>query len=97
MHKSALLPLAALCLAVAAPAQPPAATPGATLTGHVLCADTNAPARFAKVILKSTAPSGPGDDIFGALSNAETSNVSRCLPTAMLRCLCRSTRPSPMG
>ena len=73
-----LLPLAAL--ATLATAQPPAATPGATLTGRVLCADTNAPARFAKVILKSTAPSGPGDDIFGALSalgNADSKDPSK--------------------
>ena len=27
---------------------------GSTVTGHVFCADTNAPARFAKVLLKST-------------------------------------------
>src|SRR5579871_3765298 len=32
-----------------------AQVPGSTITGHVFCADTNAPARFAKVLLKSAA------------------------------------------
>ena len=35
---------------------------GATITGHVILGDTNAPARFAKVYLKSTVPSHAGDD-----------------------------------
>jgi hypothetical protein len=35
---------------------------GSTLTGHVICGDTNAPARFAKVFLKSTSPDHAGDD-----------------------------------
>jgi len=35
---------------------------GATVSGHVICADTNAPARFAKVFLKSTAPDHTGED-----------------------------------
>lgn len=35
---------------------------GATVSGHVICADTNAPARFAKVFLKSTVPDHTGED-----------------------------------
>jgi hypothetical protein len=41
----------------------------ATLSGRVICADTNGPARFAKVVLKSTTASkSSGDDIFSALA-----------------------------
>ena len=35
---------------------------GSTISGHVFCADTNAPARFAKVLLKSAAPNHAGED-----------------------------------
>lgn len=42
----------------------------ATLTGHVICADTNAPARFAKVLLKSASPSQSNDDFLGILNAA---------------------------
>jgi hypothetical protein len=35
---------------------------GATVTGHVICADTNGPARFAKVFLKSSVPDHTGED-----------------------------------
>lgn len=35
---------------------------GATINGHIYCGDTNAPARFARVILKSTTPSSFGSD-----------------------------------
>ena len=35
---------------------------GSTVTGHVSCADTNAPARFAKVLLKSTEGDHSGED-----------------------------------
>ena len=37
---------------------------GATVTGRVTFADTNGPARFSKVLLKSVAP---GDDLFSEL------------------------------
>jgi len=36
---------------------------GSTVTGRVLCADSNAPARFAKVLLKSTEPDHSGEDL----------------------------------
>jgi hypothetical protein len=35
---------------------------GSTVTGHVYCADTNAPARFSKVLLKSTEADHRGDE-----------------------------------
>ena len=45
--------------------------PGGTVTGRVIFADTNGPARFAKVLLKSAKPSADAnDDIFAALGNA---------------------------
>jgi hypothetical protein len=54
-------------LTLAAAAQQPAA-PGSTVSGHVYCADTNAPARFAKVLLKSTQPNNSfGDDFLGRM------------------------------
>ncbi len=50
------------------PAVVPAAA-GGTVSGRVVCADTNGPARFGKVLLKSVAASSDdGDDLFGALS-----------------------------
>ncbi len=61
------LTLAAILLPLAAQAQQPT-TRGATVTGTILCADTSAPARFAKVLLKSTTPkSGFGDDFIGQM------------------------------
>jgi hypothetical protein len=44
--------------------------PGGTVTGRVIYADTNGPARFAKVLLKSVAPSDAGDNPFAALMDA---------------------------
>jgi hypothetical protein len=40
---------------------------GSTVTGHVFCGDSNAPARFAKVLLKSTTASNSGDDFIKKL------------------------------
>ena len=48
--------------ALSAQAQQSPYVVGSTLTGHVICGDTNAPARFAKVFLKSTAPDHTGED-----------------------------------
>jgi hypothetical protein len=52
-------------------AQKPPVVPvaGGTVSGRVICADTNGPARFGKVLLKSVAASSDdGDDLFSALS-----------------------------
>jgi hypothetical protein len=43
---------------------------GSTISGHVFCADTNAPARFAKVLLKSTTPSDAGNDFMKGILDA---------------------------
>jgi hypothetical protein len=43
------------------------------VTGHVFCADTNAPARFAKVLLKSTEGDHSGEDFIKKL----TANIEK--------------------
>lgn len=40
-----------------------------TVTGHVVCADTGAPARFARVVLKSAKPSHAGQDMMQGMIN----------------------------
>ena len=42
---------------------------GGTVSGRVICADTNGPARFGKVLLKSVVASDEGDDLLSALNN----------------------------
>jgi hypothetical protein len=51
-----------LSLSIRMPAQPTPYVVGSTVTGTVFCADTSAPARFAKVVLKSIEPSHAGED-----------------------------------
>jgi hypothetical protein len=51
----------------------PAST--ATITGMVICADTNGPARLAQVILRSTTPSNAGAEVIKGLE--ELQNVTR--------------------
>jgi hypothetical protein len=67
MRFSALL-LASLLFAAA-----PLTAQQGTVIGHVYCADTNAPARFAKVLLKSTAPNPAGQ----AFMNQLQSNIEK--------------------
>jgi hypothetical protein len=57
----ALLSIVVL-LTVRVPAQQAAVDGGSTVIGHVNCADNNDPARFAKVLLRSTAPSHAAAD-----------------------------------
>jgi hypothetical protein len=65
--------LSALLLAPCLPAQTTNNyVNGSTVSGHVLCADTNAPARFAKVLLKSSTPDHAGEDMMNSmLSNIQ--------------------------
>jgi hypothetical protein len=42
---------------------------GSTVTGHVYRADSNAPARFARVLLKSATPSHTGEDFVNNMQN----------------------------
>src|ERR1700733_10053416 len=42
---------------------------GGSVRGFVTCADTNAPARFAKVLLKSTVPNHTGEDFMKSLED----------------------------
>ncbi len=65
-----LILVSALALVCSVPSSAQQQTPyvvGSTVSGHVYCSDTNAPARFAKVLLKSTAPSHAGDDFVKSL------------------------------
>ena len=72
-HHSFLL-LSALAVGCWLPSQVSAQqTPyvvGSTVIGHVYCADTNTPARFAKVLLKSATPSHTGEDFVKNIQNA---------------------------
>lgn len=74
MRFSGCLPLVlpALFLAARLPAQQTPYVVGSTVSGHVLCADTNAPARFAKVLLKSTSPSHAGEDMMKSITDSLT-------------------------
>lgn len=51
---------------------------GSTVSGHVFCADSNAPARFAKVLLKSTAPDNRGEEFIKRF----TENLQKMTPKA---------------
>ncbi len=56
-------------------AQTHSASPGATLSGHVVLADTDRPARFAAVYLKPVDPPDPGQDFFTVLMNSAITNM----------------------
>ena len=43
---------------------------GSTVTGHVFCADSNAPARFAKVLLKSTKGDHSGEEFLKSMTES---------------------------
>jgi hypothetical protein len=64
---AAMTLLLATSLTVVLRAQQTPYVVGGTVTGHVYCADSNAPARFAKVLLKSTAGGNSGDDFMKRL------------------------------
>jgi hypothetical protein len=67
---TALLPLLLVTsLAIISPAQQTPYVVGSTVTGHVFCADSNTPARFAKVLLKSTAGGNSGDEFMKRLQD----------------------------
>lgn len=59
----------ALLLPMRTPAQQAPYVAGSIVTGSVFCGDTNAPARFAKVVLKSTEPSHAGEDFMKNLQD----------------------------
>jgi hypothetical protein len=63
-----LLMFTSLCPKYAAAQQSPAVV-GSAVTGHVICADTNTPARFAKVLLKSTVPNHTGEDFVKSMQD----------------------------
>ncbi|MGA2851509.1 MAG: carboxypeptidase-like regulatory domain-containing protein [Terracidiphilus sp.] len=67
LYTAAMTMLLATSLAQVSRAQQTPYVVGSTVTGHVYCADSNAPARFAKVLLKSTAGGNSGDDFLKKL------------------------------
>ncbi|MDP9050417.1 MAG: carboxypeptidase-like regulatory domain-containing protein [Acidobacteriota bacterium] len=70
--RSTLLLTVPCLFALYLPAQQTPYVVGSTVSGHVFCADTNAPARFAKVLLKSTAPSHAGEDMMKNITDSMT-------------------------
>jgi len=74
--RSALVLAPLLVLAFRVPAQQTPYVVGSTVSGHVLCADTNAPARFAKVLLKSTSPSHAGEDMMKSITDSMTKGLA---------------------
>ncbi len=69
--------LLACLLAPRLPAQQTPYVVGSAVSGHVICEDTNAPARFAKVLLKSTAPSHAGEDMMKSLTDSLTKSSGK--------------------
>jgi hypothetical protein len=77
---------------------------GSTVSGHVICSDTNGPARFARIMLKPVAPSHSGQDMLktlvdvistfspngAALANPQTDDQKRAL-TAITQGLGQAT------
>lgn len=66
-----------LGLAVRLPAQQTPYVTGGTISGRVICADTNAPARFAKVLLKSTAPDHAGADFMKSIQDSVQKSATK--------------------
>jgi hypothetical protein len=64
-----MLLILAACISITAHAQQTPYVVGSTVTGHVFCADTNAPARFAKVLLKPTEGDHSGEEFMKRLTD----------------------------
>jgi hypothetical protein len=73
--------LLTLSFSIASNAQQTPYVVGSTVTGHVFCADTNAPARFAKVLLKSTAADHSGEEFLKRLTDNLQKIVGKCCET----------------
>ncbi|MDR3744577.1 MAG: hypothetical protein P4K80_00415 [Acidobacteriaceae bacterium] len=86
--RSILIPAAVLSFALPLPAQQTPApgstdTGGGTVTGHIFCADTNAPAHFAKVMLKPVASSStaaPSSTAVGGSQPSQNDTPSAAKP-----------------
>jgi len=50
---------------------------GSTVTGHVICDDTHAPARFARIMLKSTTPDHAGSDLMKSMTDSITKAMAK--------------------
>jgi hypothetical protein len=68
-----------LVAAIATPSQAQQApnASASTVTGHVFCADTNAPARFAKVLLKSAEGDHRGEEFMKRLTDSMAKNAAK--------------------
>ncbi|HEY4379039.1 MAG TPA: carboxypeptidase-like regulatory domain-containing protein [Acidobacteriaceae bacterium] len=75
--RSTLLLPALLSLSLYLSSQQTPYVVGSTVSGHVYCADTNAPARFAKVLLKSTTPTHAGQDMMKSITDTITKNAAK--------------------
>lgn len=68
------------CVQIAAQQSP--AVVGGTISGRIICTDTNTPARFAKVLLKSVEPDHAGEDMMKRMEDSITKSVAKNgLPT----------------
>jgi hypothetical protein len=73
MRSSARLSILLACLLAAGlSAQQTQDVVGSTVSGHVYCADTNAPARFANVQLKSAAPDKAVEEMMKSMTDSVT-------------------------
>jgi hypothetical protein len=77
MRSALAIPSILLLLTVGVRAQQATATGGSTVIGRVLCGDNNDPARFAKVLLRSTAPSHAAADRRQQFEDAFQQGVAR--------------------
>jgi len=50
---------------------------GSTVSGHVYCNDTNGPARFARIMLKSTSPSHAGEDMMKSILDSVSKTTAK--------------------
>lgn len=50
---------------------------GSRVTGHVFCDDTQAPARFARIMLKSTTPNHAGSDLMKSMTDSITKAMAK--------------------
>jgi hypothetical protein len=68
---------------------------GSTVSGHVYCADTNAPARFAKVLLKSTEGDHSGDEFLKRFTDNLSKMAEKNGETAPVKIPAAPDKPLP--
>jgi hypothetical protein len=68
---------AVLLLSLSLSAQQTPYVVGSTVSGHVYCNDTNGPARFARIMLKSTSPSHAGNDFMKSIMDSVSKTAAK--------------------